>query len=94
MELDNPPLHVAPALPTLTTRKTVITWMVQDDSINGNLGLYGRTIQAVLEHFKGKKTANVHRASRWRALRNEFYNEDENANSIATFSYSRSHLGQ
>jgi hypothetical protein len=81
-------------IPTLTTYKTVITWMVQDDSLNGNLGLYGRTIQAFHEHFRGKKTANIVRASRWWALRNEFCNEDENANSTAAFSCSRSRLGQ
>jgi hypothetical protein len=68
--------------------------MVQDDSINGNAGLYVRTIQAFLEHFRGKKTANVVRATRWWARRNEFCNEDENANSTAVFSYTRSRLGQ
>jgi hypothetical protein len=79
---------------TLTTRKTVITWMVQDDSLNNNPGLYGRTIQAFPEHFRGQKTANVVRASRWWALRNEFCNENENANSTAAFSCNRSRLGQ
>jgi hypothetical protein len=64
--------------------------MDQDDSFNGNPGFYGRTIQAFLEHFKGKKTANV----RWWALRNEFCNEDENANSTVAFSCNQSHLGQ
>jgi hypothetical protein len=68
--------------------------MVQDDSINGNAGLYVRTIQAFPEYFRGKKTANVVRATRWWARRNEFCNEDENANSTATFSCTRSHLGQ
>jgi hypothetical protein len=68
--------------------------MVQDDSINGNAGLYVRTIQAFPEHFKGKKTANVVRATRWWAHRNEFCNEDENANSTAIFSCTRSRLGQ
>jgi hypothetical protein len=79
---------------TLATRKAVITWMVQDDSTNGNAGLYVRTIQAFLEHFRGKKTANVVRATRWWARRNEFCNEDDNANSTAAFSCTRSCLGQ
>jgi hypothetical protein len=98
MELDDLP-HVVPTsqhlqqVSTLATHKIVITWMVQDDSINGNVGLYVRTIQAFLEHFRGKKTANVVRAAWW-ALRNEFCNEDENANSTAAFSCSWSRLGQ
>ena len=79
---------------TLAPRKAVITWMVQDDSINGNVGLYIRTIQAFPEHFKGKKTANVVRATRWWPRRNEYYNKDENVNSTATFSCNRSRLGQ
>jgi hypothetical protein len=79
---------------TLATHKAVITWMVQDDSINDNAGLYIRTIQAFPKHFRGKKTANVVRATRWWARRNEFCNEDENANSTAAFSCTRSRLGQ
>jgi hypothetical protein len=71
---------------TLATCKSVITWMVQDESINGNVGLYVCTIQAFPEHFKGNKTANVVRATRWWAHRNKFCNEDENANSTAAFS--------
>jgi hypothetical protein len=47
----------------LATRKTVITSMVQDDSNSGNAGLYVRTIQAFPEHFRGKKIANVVRAT-------------------------------
>jgi hypothetical protein len=68
--------------------------MVQDASINDNLGLYVRTIRAFPEHFRDKKTTNVVRATHWWAFRNEFCNEDENANSTVAFSYSRSHLGQ
>jgi hypothetical protein len=70
MELDNL-LHVVPApqrlqqVLTLASHKTVITWMVQDDSINGNAGLYVRIIQAFPEHFRGKKIANIMRATRW-----------------------------
>jgi hypothetical protein len=79
---------------TLATRKAIITWMVQDDSINGNAGLYVRTIQAFPEHFRGKKTANVMRVTRWWASQNEFCNEDENANSTAAFSCTQSCLGQ
>jgi hypothetical protein len=79
---------------TLATRKAVITWMVQDDSINGNPGLYVRTIQAFPEHFRGKKTANVVRATRWWARRNKFCNEDENANSTIAFSCTQSRLRQ
>jgi hypothetical protein len=78
----------------LATYKTVITWMVQDDSINSNAGLYIRTIQAFPKHFRGKKTANVVRATRWWARRNEFYNKDKNANSTTAFSCTRSRLGQ
>ena len=78
----------------LATHKTVITWMVQDDSTNSNADIYVRTIQAFFEHFKGKKTANVMRATRWWTCQNEFCNEDENANSTTAFSCSRSCLGQ
>jgi hypothetical protein len=79
---------------TLATRKAIITWMVQDDSINGDAGLYVRTIQAFPEHFRGKRTANVVRATRWWARQNEFCNEDKNANSTTAFSCIRSRLGQ
>jgi hypothetical protein len=68
--------------------------MVQDESINNNAGLYVCTIQAFPEHFRGKKTANVVRATRWWARQNEFYNKHENTNLIAAFSYTRSRLGQ
>ena len=68
--------------------------MVQDESINSNVGLYVRTIQAFPEHFRGKKTANFVRATRWWAHRNEFCNEHENANLTMAFSCTRSHLGQ
>jgi hypothetical protein len=52
MELNDPPPHVIPAprglqqVSTLATCKTVITWMVQDASINGNPGLYVHSIRA------------------------------------------------
>jgi hypothetical protein len=100
MELDKSLPHVIPAprglqqVSTLATRKTVITWMVQDASINSNPGLYVRTIRAFPEYFRGKKIANFVRATRWWVLRNEFCNENENANSTAAFSCSRSRLRQ
>jgi hypothetical protein len=92
--MEPPPPRQLQQVSTLATRKAVITWMVQDDSINGNAGLYVRTIQAFPVHFRGKKTANVVRATRWWARRNEFCNEDENANSTVAFSCTRSRLGQ
>jgi hypothetical protein len=68
--------------------------MVQDESINGNAGLYVHTIQAFPEHFRGKKTADVVRATHWWARRNEFCNKHENANLTMAFSCTRSRLGQ
>jgi hypothetical protein len=40
---------------TLATRKSVITWMVQDESINGNVGLYVYTIQAFLSISEARR---------------------------------------
>jgi hypothetical protein len=59
------PLRQLQQVSTLAICKTIITWMVQDDSINGNVGLYVCTIQVFFEHFRGKKIATVVRATRW-----------------------------
>jgi hypothetical protein len=48
--MEPPPPRQLQQVSTLATRKAVITWMVQDDSINGNAGLYVRTIQAGLSY--------------------------------------------
>jgi len=44
---------------TIATRKTVITWMVQDELVQGFPSLYKRTIEAFSEHFQSQKAANV-----------------------------------
>lgn len=54
---------------TIKTRRDIVAWMVEDQAINGNRGLNGRTIRAFPEHFRGKRQANMVRASRWWALR-------------------------
>ena len=47
---------------TIATRKRIITWMVQDESIHGLPGLYNCTIHAFPEHFQGQRSSNLMRA--------------------------------
>ena len=76
---------------TLPTRKTMITWMVQDELVHGLPSLYQRTIRAFPEHFRGLKPANVVRVSRWWKKRGEFCNEggEEETSMIMTTTRSR-----
>ena len=78
---------------TIAVCKRIITWMVQDETANGFLGLYVRTISAFPEHFCSQRSANLVRASRWWAQRQQYCNEgDENIIS-PLISCSRSWLG-
>ena len=57
------------------------------------LGLYICTVSAFPEHFRAQRSANLIRASRWWAQRQQYCNEgDENVIS-PPISYSRSRLG-
>jgi hypothetical protein len=55
--MEPPPPRQLQQVSTLATRKAVITWMVQDDSINGNAGLYVRTMRTPLQHFLALEVA-------------------------------------
>ena len=82
---------------TIATRKRVITWMVQDESIHGVpgvSGLYNRTIHAFPEHFRGQRSSNLMRASRWWALRHQYCNEEKEPHELPPISCSRSRSGR
>ena len=62
---------------TIATRKRIITWMVQDESVHGHRSLCMRTIIEFSEHFRGQRSANLVRASRWWVQIDKFCNEGE-----------------
>ena len=70
---------------TIATRKRIITWMVQDESIHGLPGLYNRTIHAFPEYFRGQRSSNLIRASHWWALRHRYCNKGEEPKSFHQF---------
>ena len=45
------PLRRLQQVSTIATRKLIITWMVQDESVHDQRGLYMRTIIAFPMHF-------------------------------------------
>ena len=74
---------------TIATRKLIITWMVQDESVHDQRGLYMRTIITFPMHFRGQRSANFVHASRWWAQRNQFCNEGEQEIESSPISCSR-----
>ena len=90
--VNNPPRRLQ-QVSTIATRKLIITWMVQDETINGQRGLYMRTINAYPMHFRGQRSANLMRASRWWAQRDKFCNEGEQEIISSPISCSRGRLG-
>ena len=78
---------------TIATRKRIITWMVQDESVHGHHGLCVRTITEFPEHFRGQRSANLVRASRWWAQRDKFCNEGEQEIESSPISCSRGRSG-
>lgn len=96
----HPPLHDldlnAPRnlqqVSTLTVRKTVIKWMIEDVALHGVAGLSRRTIRTFPEHFRGQKSANTMKAARWWQQHNQYL--EEPVNDGTQFSCSRSRLGK
>jgi hypothetical protein len=60
--VNNPPRRLQ-QVSTIATKKLIITWMVQDESIHGQRGLYMHTIIAFPMHFRRQRSANLVRAS-------------------------------
>ena len=78
---------------TLQARKCVINWMVEDEALHGISGLYRRTISAFPEQFRGQRSANTMKASRWWQQRADFANVGVASSSIVC-STSRSGSGK
>ena len=68
--------------------------MVQDESIHGHRGLCMRTITEFSEHFRGQRSANLVRASRWWAQRDKFCNEGEQEIESLPITCARGRLGR
>jgi hypothetical protein len=75
---------------TLADRRNVINWMVEDEELHGFNGLYTHAILAFPTNFRGQKTANNMKATRWWQQQEEFTNADQSI----TFSASQSQLGK
>ena len=78
---------------TIATRKWIITWMVQNELIHGLRGLYNCTIHAFPEHFRGQRSSNLMRASRWWTHRDRYCNEGEEPQELPPISCTRSRSG-
>jgi hypothetical protein len=77
---------------TLADRRNVINWMVVDEELHGFNGLYTCAIRAFPTNFRGQKTANNMKATRWWQQREEFI--DNISDWSITFSASQSRLGK
>jgi hypothetical protein len=77
---------------TLADRWNVINWMVEDEVFHGFNGLYRRAIHAFPANFRGQKTANIMKATKWWQQQEEFTNNI--ADRSITFSASQSRLGK
>ena len=84
--------HRLQQVSTLTDRRNVINWMVEDEVLHGFNKLYRHAIHAFLANFWGQKTANIMKATRWWQQWEEFTNN--NADWSIIFSASWSHLGK
>ena len=61
---------------TLSVRKSVILWMIEDEALRGREGLNARTIQQFPEHFRGHRSSNLVKANRWWQQRHDFMNDE------------------
>ena len=66
---------------TLSAKKKVVEWMIEDATLNTERRLMCRTIQAFPEYFRGNAKANHMKASRWWADQENLLNLGNNANS-------------
>ena len=79
---------------TVAARKTIIVWMIEDEALYNVQSLPVRTIRAFPEQFRGQKSANYMKATRWWKLRDQFFNDLGQQNINVTLSCNRSRLGQ
>ena len=79
---------------TVAARKTVIAWMIEDETLHGVQGLPVCTIRVFPKQFRRQKSANYMKATRWWKLRDQFFNDLGQQNINVTLSCSRSGLGQ
>eukprot|EP00474_Spongospora_subterranea_P006157 CRZ06615.1 hypothetical protein [Spongospora subterranea] len=56
---------------TKQARAQVTRWMVEDQQVNGQKGLYARTVRFFPSEFRGSVNANSMKASRWWASKEE-----------------------
>lgn len=62
---------------TMATRKAVVGWMIEDESLHGEKCLISRTVKAFPEHFCGNDKANLAKVSRWWKARDEILQDDD-----------------
>ena len=88
----NPP-HRLQRVSTIATKKLIIIWMAQDESIHGQHSLYIRMFIAFPMHFRGQRNANPVHASRWWAQQKQFCNECEQEIESSPISCNMGQLG-
>jgi hypothetical protein len=66
---DNPPNVANPRrlqqVSTFADRQNNINWMVEDEVFHGFNGMYRHAIHTFPANFRGQKTANTKKATRW-----------------------------
>ena len=85
--------HALQQVSTIQDQRTVISWMVDDETVHGMRGLYACTIQAFPAHFRGQQNTNLIRVSRWWALQDRYFLVAE-VSDHQTLSYSRNTLNK
>jgi hypothetical protein len=68
---------------TLSAKKAVVEWMVEDSTWNTERRLISRAIQAFPKHFRGSPRANYMKAYQWWIDQNSLFNFANNANPIS-----------
>ena len=66
---------------TLSAKKKVVEWMIEDATLNIERRLMSRTIEAFPEYFRGNAKANHMKASQWWIEQENLLNLENNANS-------------
>lgn len=62
---------------TRATRKAVVSWMIEDEAVNGKKLLISRAVKAFPEHFFGADKSNLQKASCWWKRREEILEDDD-----------------
>jgi hypothetical protein len=91
--VDNPPNDANPGrlqqVSTLADRRNVINWMIEDEVLHGFNGLYRHAINTFPANFRGQKTTNTMKATRWWQQQEEFTNNIADRSIIFSASQSR-----